>query len=154
MKHLLTAALIATALASPVRAFDVDISRDELVRLMGRHTVSELSVGVTGAIPTSAACHMNGKLFIYNTVLNDDRKLTFFDIELQPNGEFALTFVNNDYSGQPKDTVHWMSLSFRGCDPRMIDLMMGEIYPVATIDGFTSYSTWIDSLISTYDLAE
>ena len=153
MKHLLTAALIATALASPVRAFDVDISRDELVRLMGDHTVSELSVGVTGAIPTNAACHMDGKLFIYNTVLNDNRKLSFFDAELQPNGEFALTFVNNDYTGQPTNTLYWSSSAFRGCDPNMID-RMGGIYPVATVDGFTSYSAWIESLISTYDLAE
>lgn len=153
MKHLLTTALIATAFASPLRAFDVDVSRDELVRLMGRYTVSELSVGVTGAIRTNAACHMDGKLFIYNSVLNDDRKYSFFDAELQPNGEFALTFVNNDYDEQPNDTVSWNSISFRGCDPRMIDLT-GGIYPVASIDGFTSYSTWLDSVTSIYVMEE
>lgn len=151
MKRLLTLTLIASSLASSVRAFDLDISRDQALERMGLFTVSDLSVGVQGSISPNFVCRIDADLYVYNTVLKSDRKFEFYEIERQPNGEFTLSFVNNTWDEQPSDTVQWPSLVFSLCYQQTIELMDG-IFPIASIDGYTSYSNWLDHMLATYEV--
>ena len=151
MKRLLTLTLIASGLASPLSAFDLDINRSEALERIGVFTVSDLSVGVTGLVSVNFVCGLEGDLYVYNMVLKGDRKFTFFEIELQPNGEFALTFVNNNWEAEPINTVTATELTFGNCNPRTIELVDG-IFPVGSVDGFTSYSDWIDHMLTTYEI--
>lgn len=151
MKRLLTLTLIASGLASPMSAFDLDINRSEALERIGVFTVSDLSVGVTGLVSVNFVCGLEGDLYVYNMVLKGDRKFTFFEIELQPNGEFALNFVNNNWEAEPNNTVTASALMFGNCNPSTIELLDG-IFPVASVDGFTSYSEWIDHMLTTYEI--
>lgn len=153
MKFLLTATLIATTLAWPVRAFDVDEGRDELIDRLGAFTVSDLTVGVTGNISIGGPCHVDGRLFIYNLILKNDRAGPFFEVELQPSGEFALALVSHDYSERPREIVPWYALDFEEClDEQPASAI--ELFPVATVDGFTTYSAWLDHIFYIYNVEQ
>ena len=151
MKHLVTAALITTALTSPARAFDIDLSYAEVRDGFDIVTVSDLSVGVRGSIELAHACEDGGKLFIYNSYLKTDTRFGFFHVERLPNGEFALDFINNDEEGQHIWNTSIDSITFTACNPRLVD-RFGGYFPVATLDGHSTYLDWLDHVASRYNV--
>ena len=151
MKRIILAVTVAATFASPVGAFDIDYSYAEVRDGFEIVTVSDLSVGVKGSIELAHACEDGGKLFIYNSALKTDTRFSFFHVELLPNGEFALSFINNDEEGQHIWNTSIDSITFTACDPHIID-RFGGYFPVATLDGHSTYLDWLDHVASRYSV--
>ena len=151
MKRLLTIALVVSGFSSPLGAFDIDVTRAELLERFGVFTISDLALGQTGLASANNACHSDGKLYIYNALLRTDRKFNHFEVELQPNGQYKLTFVNNDWDEQPQENIGFNAVAFRSCNQQTMDAM-GGILPVESVDGFSSYSEWLDHMLTTYEI--
>jgi hypothetical protein len=151
VKKLSTLALIATSLASPLTAFELDISRKEIAERFEVFTVSDLALGQTGLVRAYYACYLGGQLHLYNAVLESDRRFSNFEVELQPSGRYRLTFFINDWDEKPQTQINFNNVVFESCEEQMIDFMDGA-FPVESIDGFTRYSDWLENILATYEI--
>ena len=151
MKHLLTATLIATALASQAAAFEMDMDNSELFSRLEVDVVGDLAVGVMAKVDPWMICRLDGELFVTNGPLSTDDIWAHFEVTRRSDGLFELTFVNNNYDGTRSPNIDWTTLDFHDCvEDRFFD---DGAYKVHSIDSFQTYSEWISYVTSTYTLS-
>ena len=154
MKHLLTAALIAIALSSPVRAFDIDVDRPEVDRMLGRYLLSDINVGQVASMSKLSICHQDNELHILNTTVLEERTFDHFEARRLPDGSFDLKFVSYHYSGERDNEISLWILQFSSCDYHRLREDVTESFRVNSVDGFTRYSEWLEFMLETYEIAE
>ena len=151
MKHLLTATLIATALASQAAAFEMDMDNSELFSRLEVDVVGDLAVGVMAKVDPWMICRLDGELFVTNGPLSTDDIWAHFEVTRRSDGLFDLMFVNNNSGGAGRRYIDWTMLQFNDC--ANTTWFSAGAYKVHSIDSFQTYSEWISYVTSTYTLS-
>lgn len=152
LQHLLTATLIATTLASPVSAFDVDVDEREVDRMLGRYRLSEINVGQVASMRVGSVCEQDNQLYILNGAVFEFRNIDQFEARRLPDGSFDLTFVSYNFSGERDDEIYSYVLTFDSCDYARLTEGVTESFRVNSVDGFTRYSEWLEFMLETYEI--
>ena len=149
MKRTLTALTVAASFfASGGLAFDMNVTQEELNRLLGKPMVGDLAVGVKGLLNRwDNGCLKNGKAYLVSTDTLETEPSDYsshFEIIMEPNGGFAVTYVpskNGDVPTAP-------SRSYINCDDLSEDLPEATFYPINSINGFTDWRSFLIDLIN------
>jgi hypothetical protein len=135
MKRELKALTVAVSLiASGASAFETNITRTELNRILGKRMVSELTVGVQALIPQYASlCVIDGKLYLpSHTIIETDPNghSSHYRIQLEADGEFTMTYGPSRTGGKIAPALIRYPCE-RKDDPELTYI------PVKSINGFT-----------------
>ncbi len=141
------AVLLLSANGAAADGFRIDIPRGDAVRAIGGTTVGDLPVGGSGYIPAGfyGWCVEGSQLYVpLDTQLVDaDSYDAFMEVTLLQGGQVALTSYEIDFPAVDFD----YNLHFPTCrdlvEAGAISSPQG--YEVATIDGTTSLSAWINA---------
>lgn len=141
MKKFISIALIAIGLASPVSAFDVDLNRREAFHDMGVYSVGDLAVSVKALIYTGFVCEKDQRLYLYDVPLSPISSNVYYEIQLRPDGTFDLTMkFENDVV---PSSIWYNTLVFHECHGATRNVTGTDLFPVNSIDGYTTYSDWL-----------
>ena len=152
IKILLYVPLLILFIISNSFSFELNMTKDEILRINTKYLLKDLSVGDKMNVPLWEFCNYNGKLALLDTTPFQPKSKYSpnYILTILPSSTVSLEIDKKDSNGKKWDLTDMLPSSMIStCDQNKKDLNLSQakIFTVKSINGFKNLKEYVNNLL-------